>query len=442
MEHQATRPLPASGSLLRSVEVRPIFRQERVHWDRVMAAKHYLGFHGMVGESIRYVATYQGHWVALLGWSAAALKCKARDRWIGWTPWVQTQRLSLVANNSRFLIVSKQKIPNLASRLLSLNLKRLSKDWQKAYGHPIFLAETFVDPRLYRGTCYQAANWTFLGKTHGFARCAGEYRRHDQPKMVFVRPVIPQARQWLRDPVHQPPLGREIKPMKLSQKHAESLLECLRNIPDPRMKRGIRHRKLSVLAITICALLCRAHTLAAIAEWAKVQTQPMLKRLGCRYDKKKGQFVAPSEPTIRRFLQTVDAEAVDQGLCAWFQTLDDKGPVAIDGKTLRGARREKGKKVHLLSAFLHNRGTVIAQCEVDEKTNEIPMVPKLLESVDIAGRVVTLDAMHTQAETARYIVEQKKADYLFTVKDNQKTLKQDIEDLCLNTFPPSARNDR
>ena len=98
--------------------------------------------------------------------------------------------------------------------------------------------------------------------------------------------------------------------------------------------------------------------------------------------------------------------------------------------------------MHLLSAFLQQKGGVIAQCAVDQKTNEIPALRTLLDPLDIEDCVVTLDALHTQKETARYIVEEKKADYLFTVKNNQPTLKQDIEDLSLVSFPPSPPNGR
>ena len=151
--------------LVNRVELRPVRAVEREQWDRLMREHHYLGFQSLIGESLRYVAVYEDRWLALLGWAAAALKCKARDEWIGWTPTLKLKHLPLVANNCRFLILPEVKAPNLASRILALNLKRLSDDWQAAYGHPIRLAETFVDPQLFRGVCYRAAGWIFLGYT-------------------------------------------------------------------------------------------------------------------------------------------------------------------------------------------------------------------------------------------------------------------------------------
>jgi hypothetical protein len=107
---------------LRTVEVRPIRREERPRWVRLMREHHYLGFEGMVGEQISYVATEGERWVALLAWSASALKISARDRWIGWSEWVKFNRSKLVVNNSRFLILPGSRVPNLASRVLGLSL--------------------------------------------------------------------------------------------------------------------------------------------------------------------------------------------------------------------------------------------------------------------------------------------------------------------------------
>jgi hypothetical protein len=113
------------------------------------------------------VAEWQGSWVALVGWCAAALKCAARDRWIGWPEVLQRQRLGLIANNARFLILPGPRVANLASRVLGLGLtlKRLSWDWQQVHGHPVFLAESFIDPQRFAGTCYRAAGWLQVGQT-------------------------------------------------------------------------------------------------------------------------------------------------------------------------------------------------------------------------------------------------------------------------------------
>ena len=109
------------------------------------------------------MATWQGPWLALLVISAAAWKGAARDRWIGWDRRYQYDRLHLMANNSRFLILPEGRRPNLASRVLGLCERRVAADWQARFGYPLWLLETFVDPRFFRGTCYRAANWLEVG---------------------------------------------------------------------------------------------------------------------------------------------------------------------------------------------------------------------------------------------------------------------------------------
>ena len=163
---------------------------ERAEWDRLMDEHHYLGFRRLFGGGVRHVAeTADGRWLALLGWQCGAFKAKARDAWIGWTPEQQFRRLRLVANNTRFLILPDARAPNLASRALSLSLRRLSSDMEAALGHPALLAETFVDPSRFEGTCCRASNWTELGETRGCAKSHGGWVAHGRPKRVFVRPL-------------------------------------------------------------------------------------------------------------------------------------------------------------------------------------------------------------------------------------------------------------
>ena len=110
--------------------------------------------------------------------------------------------------------------------------------------------------------------------------------------------------------------------------------------------------------------------------------------------------------------------------------------IALDGKVLRGSSDKDIPAVHLLSAVVHDEGVVLGQMRVDKKTNEIKVFQPILEEMDIEGSVITADALHTQKEAARYVVEEKKADYVFIAKDNQPTLRQDIEALDWSAFPP------
>lgn len=437
--------LPQIPSSNHTLVVRPIMASEREAWDTLMDRHHYLGFRVIVGESLRYAAFLGERPVALIGWGAAAFKSRHRDAWIGWEAHLKWRRLCFIANNVRFLILPDVHIQNLASRILGQNLRRLSADWEAAYGHPILIAETFVDTSRFRGTCYKAAGFLPLGETRGFRRNGGKYYLHGQPKTIFVRPLRPGARRLLSDQFSNPTLFKEegimvdIRNLDIDGKGG--LIEYLRLVPDPRKKRGIRHRALSILAVSVCAALSGAKNYIAIAEWADRSSQSMLTKLWCPKSPKTGKRVPPSEPTIRRFLGEVDAEAVDKTVNAWLerQSGHDKDRViAIDGKTLKASARKGERQVHLLSALLHHEQVVLAQVQVDAKSNEIPAVEPLLKPLDIQEAVVTADAMHTQNNTATFIVMEKKTDYFFTVKDNQETLNDDIKSLHMEAFPPSA----
>ena len=171
----------AEQALLDEVVVRLIEPDERARFDQWLVAEPYLHRAELVGEQLRYVAEVHGQWVALLAWSAPAFHLKDRERWIGWTGAQKRRRLALAVNNTRFLILPATRQPNLASRVMKLCLRRLASDWQQTYGHPVLVAESFVDSQLFRGTGYQASGWTLLGQTQGYrrAQCQRRPRRRN-----------------------------------------------------------------------------------------------------------------------------------------------------------------------------------------------------------------------------------------------------------------------
>jgi len=162
----------ASTSLpLKSLIVRPVERAEETRYQQQMAQHHYLGPLPKIGETIWYVATWRDQWLAQIGFSAAALKCGVRDRWIGWDFRTQYDRLRLIANNSRFLILPEGRHPNLGSRVLALAAQRIGQDWQARFGHPLYLIVTFVSEvrRLYRfddAQNYDALSYGLRLSTH------------------------------------------------------------------------------------------------------------------------------------------------------------------------------------------------------------------------------------------------------------------------------------
>jgi hypothetical protein len=229
-----------------------------------------------------------------------------------------------------------------------------------------------------------------------------------------------------------------IDPARLPLEGKGGLIDVLRTVTDFRKPRGVRHSIGSVVAFAICATLSGMRSFGAIAEWAKDLPRDLQDRLGC--DRRQ----PPSKDTFQRVLSGVNAKEIDKKVGRWLAeriSADGVG-IALDGKILRGSGDGDRPPVQLLSALLHREGIVLAQHRVADKTNEIPSVIPLLKDLSMEGSVVTGDAMHAQKTTAAHIVEEKKADYLFTVKDNQPTLRQHIKDLGLSSFSPSRRDGR
>ncbi|MFG2949697.1 ISAs1 family transposase [Streptomyces adustus] len=208
------------------------------------------------------------------------------------------------------------------------------------------------------------------------------------------------------------------------------LLERLAEVPDPRDPRGVRHRLAVVLALTACAVLAGATSLLAVGEWIADAPAHVLEQVGARRDPLLPQRILPSETTVRRLLTRVDGDALDRAVGRW---LADHRPketwtaqlcgLAVDGKSLRGAGRAKGRKIHLLAALEHTTGLVLAQSDVGEKTNEITCFQPLLDSVaELAGVVVTSDAMHTQREHADYLLG-RGAHYIVIVKQPEEAVQ-------------------
>lgn len=340
---------------LEAVRIRPVERSEEPLHRRLMTTHHYLGYLPKIGHTLWYVATYHEQWVALLSFSAAAWKCAVRDRWIGWDLHHQYDydRLKLIANNSRFLILPDWHRPNLGSKILSLCQKRLCADWQKRFGHPLLLLETFVDPR-FQGTVYRAANWLYLGLTRGYRRTRQGYSNTvDSPKKVFVKPLQNDARTVLSRPLLESPYHQGVPKMKLNAHQMRSLPDFFIDIADPRRAQGRRHALCTVLAIACGAILCGMRGYKAIADWAQSLGPKARERLRCR--RVKGRYLVPSESIIRDVLIRINPTDLDRALQHWNQAYGQHDTtLAIDGKTMCNALDPNGHQTHIISVVGHH----------------------------------------------------------------------------------------
>ena len=389
---------------------------------------------------MRYALTYQGQWVALLGWSAASLHLKDREAWLGWSPLQRRSRLHLLAQNSRFVVlVNRTRWPNLASRCLGLVCRRLSQDWQQAYGHPIAAVESFVDSQLFRGTAYKATGWKLLGQTDGFGRVAEDfYTRHGRPKQLWVKSLAADAPALLSAEALSPPWQAHERPCcGISCEHLPSLFDLFRGLIDTRKGQGKRHRLATIYSIIACAKLAGLPGgYRAISLYARNLTKPQRRALHCWINPRTGEYEVPSETSFFRALKIVTVEQVQAAVDSW---LDKKlgpappgGQVAIDGKTLNHSG------VHLVAAIQVPSQRCLGVEAVADKTNEITAVRQLIERTDLAGCLVEMDALNTQDETVQKLLYDKGADYIVVIKDNQPTLAATAQTLLPQDVPPQV----
>lgn len=439
-------PSASEQSLLDQVRIVLVTEtKDRRRCQSLLAQHHYLGRLKPVGEQMYYAAVDgRGHWVALLLFSAAARHLKPRDQWIGWTRAQRDRRLSLVVNNSRFLLLPERSVPNLGSRVLRLTLDRLSADWQARYGHPVLVVETFVDPEQFCGTVYTAQGWTEAGLTDGWGRRRRDYYvQHDRPKRLFVREVVSGARRSLQAEHLKPALAHVERKAGARCYHKcadlQSVAEHFKAMPDYR-GRVESYPVWSLLTLMLLALLCDApRGQKDLVKLARRLTQAQRRALGIR-PHAQGRFPAPSQSTFSRLLQKLDAQRLNQVLLDIQARVRGQPPpdelIVVDGK-----EPNHGPGDAILSAVTVPSQFYLGSALVDTKTNEIPVAREWFGELDLAGRRVALDALHTQDQTARELVMEHGADYLLTVKGNQPTLYKNIDQrlpVPPTGFSPSA----
>jgi hypothetical protein len=437
------RPLPeASSLLLKRVRAEPLSHRKHIkRCLRKLNKYHYLKGLQTVGERMFYaLVDADGDWVGVAVFMAAARRLRHRDAWIGWSDEQRRRRLPLVVNNARFLLLPHKSVPNLGSVALKLLCNRLSDDWVARYGHPVAMVETFVDPDRFSGTVYTAAGWTELGLTQGNGRISRDYyEKHDRPKRLFVRELCRGARRSLQadklKPLYAPIEAKTLPRFTGSNDELCSLKERFKEeVPDYHVKRCLYpvHALLTIMASAHLSGSPRGQK--DLAKFAKGLSQSQRRAVGIRRRAGTNHYGAPDQSTFSRMMSQVDVELVEKVVIAWQACV--RGPVpedeiiAIDGKV---PAHSGGKNVvtAISSPSQHYLGCVVTA----EGTNEIIAARQLCGKLDLDGKLVSLDAIHTQTETSRVIVEAG-GDYAYTVKKNQPQLLQYIEAKVSNPATP------
>jgi len=403
-------------------------QDEVAEFDRLLGEHHYLGAGQAVGDYLRQAIYLRGDLVALLVWGPACYALKDRDHWIGWNPQQRVERLKLVVQNRRFLVLSaKGANPNLASQAMGAALRSLKEQFSERFGYAPLLAESFTDPEAYAGTCYKASNWEAVGASAGYSRHRTDfYVPNDRPKKLWIRPLDGDARSILRSPAlperfaaahSNAPTGT--LPLKTGE--MKSLHDALREVSDPRSG-NTRFRIGAVLTIAAMALMAGRRDISEIHRYASKLTQRQRKNLFLPLKRgTQGFHQVPGYSVFRELLSRVDPKDFAATLTRWLGERAGSLPegLALDGKMVRDI-------VGLVTLAGHEDGSPQAVATYDQKEGtercELKAAQELLESIPaLDGKTVTADALHCQTKTARSVVE-KGGDYLLQVKGNQPRL--------------------
>jgi hypothetical protein len=410
------------------IEVEVVGASELAWFDQQLADHHYLGAGQPVGDYLRQMVSVRGRPAALLVWGPSCYALKDRDRWLGWSATQRVERLKLIVQNRRFLVLAdKAAAPNLASQMLAAALRALPQHWQQRFGYRALLAESFTDPEAYEGTCYKASNWQPVGFSAGYSRHRADfYVPNERPKRLWLFPLDPQARAHLRAArvpsdcqagVIAPPSGV----LPVNQPQLVSLFEVLQRAPDPRAK-NTRFRIGAVLTLVALALLAGRRDIAEIARFATTLHPRQRRLLGL--PRRKGThafYEVPAYGVFYAVLTRLDNDAFAVLLGDWLQARAGTLPqaLALDGKMIRN-------HLGLLTLAQHEDGAPQAVALYDQKEGtprcEQTVATALLEKLPaLDGKLITADALHCQKANARAVVE-KGGEYLFQIKGNQPGL--------------------
>jgi len=410
-------------------------------FDERLDGKHYLGSTPPVGDFLRQIVERQGQSVALLVWGAAALKLKDREAWIGWSVSQRGERLKLVVQNRRFLLLhDKGKEPNLASQTLALACRELPAQWREHFGYAPLLAETFTDPESFEGTCYKASGWEAVGRSQGHSRHRAEYYiPNERPKRLWMKELDPKAREKIRAVrLGEASLAALVPApggmLPLPAQERRSLLEAFRHAKDPRGS-NTRFRIGPVLTLAAMALLAGARDVAQIARFA-TRLKPQ-QRAALSLPIRKGTqrfYEVPSYSVFYQVLTRMDPEAFARELNDWLAAQAGTLPAALclDGKMIR-------ELIGTVTLADSESGSPVAVAIMDQKEgterSEQSAAQALIESLpSLEGQTVTADPLHCQRKLASTIVE-KGGEYLAQIKGNQPNLLKHARALCDGRSP-------
>lgn len=415
-----------------SITVRAVEKTETKRIDQLLKEKHPQQSPRHVGQELSMVVEEDGKSVAVLRWTSGCQRLQDRDEWIGWTNTQRAQRLKLVVQLRRYLLLHERgSRPNLASEALAAATRALPAMWKERFGFEPLLLESFSDIESHAGTCYRAAGWQAAGLTKGFAKHRGDlYSFHGRPKKLWLRPLAKQAVQWLRSPrlperYEAGATANAHGQMPVNDRQMRSLADALRQTPEPRAMNR-RYPLGPTLCVIAMALLSGAKDVAQVHRFGWRLKPQQRAALGFRRRKGQAVHAIPGYSVYREILSALDLEAFAQVLTNWLAAHRGTLPAALamDGKMIRDT-------IGILSLVDTETGVPVAmrimtQKEGDGEHCEKNTARRLVESLpDAQGALISGDALHTDKTMAHLAVENG-ADYLLQVKGNQPTIKASL----------------
>ena len=345
--------------------------------------------------------------VGVLCWGAAAKSLKARDQWIGWDSVTCANRLKLIVQLRRFLVLDSARRPNLASQCMGAAIRRLPDEWEKHHHYQPLMLESFHDPKIHTGTLYKATNWLALGMTKGFKRHRADfYQDAKSPKQLWMKPLKKNSLGLLSQPHALPePYKKAVAEVTagarcaLSCKQLRSLNEAFKGMKDPRKISAKRHPLGAMMTLICYGLICGAPDVKSIWKKCGALNQNQRRSIGLTYKHKgSGRLQLPGYDAINDFINKIDPKSLAKSLNQWLASHSDLLPksLAIDGKDLGG----KGKLDSIVTLCHQSNGQPLAMQTYSGKKDdcELPIARRLLASkqLNLSNSVVTADALHCQ----------------------------------------------
>ena len=390
-----------------------------------LGREHGLGAGSEAGDRLCQLVLEEGRLAAVLVWCAAAWHLKDRDEAVGWDAVTRSERLKLVVQLRRFLVLEEARRPNLASQCLGAGLRALVGQWELEHGYRPLLAESFSDPESHEGTVYKATNWEQAGVTKGFSQDHTDYYiPNGRPKKLWLKKLAPKAYELmcareLPEASKGALVERGGARSPLKNGGLKSLRDAFLEVPDPRHPKSRRHPLPAMLALIALGLLMGARDVLDI--WRKVGalSQSQREAIGLRVrDKKSGRLKLPGYDALNDLLAAIEPAAYARALTSWLQANAGQLPrsLALDGKSVGN-----GRCGMIVTLCRHEDGRPVAMAAASGKKedSEVSEARALLAEpgVNLVNALITADPLHNKEATARVIVE-KGGDYLIGTKEN------------------------